>query len=120
MSMNFEIEVSDEQFRLQNIGPQGVLATDAVPYFSVSTTTGSDGVVYGAYLTGAEPELDRLLSDDNAETLVSHSIKIYDLTAWPNLKAIDATVTLVDTLFDNEEEDDEEEEGEPGAPLELA
>ena len=115
MSMQFEIEVSDEQFRLQNIGPQGVLSTDAVPYFSVSSTVGSDGAVYGAYLTGAEPELDRLLSDDNAETMVSHSIKVYDLTAWPNLKPVDASVTLVDTIFDNEEE----EEGDEGPVVDV-
>ena len=123
MSMNFEIEVSDEKFKLgQRIAPgdEGLLATDAVPYFSVSTTTGSNGVVYGALLTGAEPELDRLAEDDDLETLVTRAIKVYDLTAWPNLKPVDATVTLVDTVFDDEDEEEDEGEQEPGAPLEIA
>jgi hypothetical protein len=56
-------------------------------------------------LSGSERELDDLSSHPTNVEMVSQSIKVYDLTSWPNLKPVPGTVTLVETTFDIEEED---------------
>ena len=112
--MTFKIEFSDAHFRLIVVSPSGDEEfLEAVLYCSVSSVCGPGGIVYGAYLTGSEPELDQLASNDNLTEMRSQFIKVYDLTAWPNVKPVDATVTLVDTEFtDVEGEDQDEPEGE--------
>jgi hypothetical protein len=109
--MTFKIEFSDVHFRLIVVSPLGEEEfLEAVLYCSVSSVCAPDGVVYGAYLTGAEPELDQLSSNEQMTEMRSQYIKVYDLTAWPNLKPVDGTVTLIDTDFTDVE--DAESDGE--------
>ncbi len=112
--MTFKIEFSDTQFRLIVISASGEDDyLDPVLYCSVSSVVGADGIVYGAYLTGNEPELDQLTSHPTNTTMASQFIKVYALDSWPSLKAVEGSVTIEEIDFDNEEEDeDEEEEGE--------
>lgn len=108
--MNFKIEFSDVHFRLIIVSPNGEEDyLEPLPYCSVSSVVGPDGIVYGAYLTGSERELDDLSSHLTNLEMVSQSIKVYDLTAWPTLIPVAGTVTLIETEFDNELEEDDEE-----------
>lgn len=111
--MKFKIEFSDQQFRLILIPSSGEEEyLDPVPYCSVSTILGPDGVAYGAYLSGSERDLDDLTNHPTNLTMVSQSIKVYVLTAWPSLVALPGSVTIEEIDFDNEEpEDDEDGEG---------
>jgi len=111
--MTFKIEFSDTQFRLIVISPSGEDDyLDPVLYCSVSSVVGADGIVYGVYLTGNEPELDQLTEHPTNTTMRSQFIKVYDLATWPNLKPVEGTVTIEEIAFDNEEDEDEEEAGE--------
>ena len=111
--MNFKIEFSDEHFRLILITPEGVEEfLEAVLFCSVSSVVGPDGVVYGAYLTGSERDLDQLNQHPSMVSMVSQSIKVYDLTAWPALKPVPGIVTLEEADFVEEEAEEDDDEGE--------
>lgn len=107
--MTFKIEFSDTQFRLVIVTGGEEDFPEAVLYCSVSSVVGSDGKVYGAYLNGSEPDLDKLASHPDDVEMVTTSIKVYELTQWPTLRPIDAPVTLVDTEFEGEEDDEDED-----------
>lgn len=112
--MTFKIEYSDEHFRLILVSVSGEEDyLEAVPYASVSSVVGPDGVVYGCYLSGSENELDILSNHPTNIEMVSQTIKVYDLTDWPTLKPVAGTVTLVETEFEDVEGegDEDEEEG---------
>ena len=119
--MTFKIEFSDTQFRLIVISASGEDDyLDPVLYCSVSSVVGADGIVYGAYLTGNEPELDQLTSHPTNTTMRSQFIKVYDLTAWPTLKPVDGSVTIEEIDFDNEEpEEGDEDESEDGEVIDV-
>ena len=112
--MTFKIEFSDAHFRLIVVSPSGEEEfLEAVLYCSVSSVCAPGGIVYGAYLTGNEPELDQLSNHPTNTEMPSQFIKVYDLTAWPNLKPVDGRVTIVDTVFEDVEgEEEDETEGE--------
>jgi hypothetical protein len=116
--MTFKIEFSDTQFRLIVISPSGEDDyLDPVLYCSVSPVVGPDGVAYGAIPTSTT-ELDQLTSHPTNTTMRAQTIKVYDLTAWPNLKPVEGTVTIEEIDFDNEEDEDEEED-EPGEVIDV-
>jgi hypothetical protein len=109
--MKFRIEFSDNFFRLvvlESNGEEDYL--EAVLYCSVSSVVAADGKVYGAYLTGSEAELDTLSNHPTDSTMIAKQIKVYEIGAWPTLKAVDAMVTLEETDFDDVDEEDDEEE----------
>jgi hypothetical protein len=112
--MTFTIEFSDTHFRLV-IKEHGEEDYDSpVLFCSVSSIVATDGKVYGAYLTGSETDLETIDNnpDEDFISLVSTSIKVYDLTNWPNLKPLDASVTILAADFEGLEDDEDEEEGE--------
>lgn len=105
--MQFKIEFSDEHFRLIIVSASGQEDfLDALPYCSVSSVVGDDGVVYGCYLSGSERELDELSSHPTNVELVSQTVKVYNLTAWPTLRPVSGSVTLIETEFDDVEDAD--------------
>lgn len=111
--MTFKIEFSDVHFRLIVVSPSGEEDyLEAVLYCSVSSVCGPGGIVYGAYLTGSEPELDQLSSHPTNTELRSQFVKVYDLASWPTLKPVEGTVTLIETVFEDVEDEDEGD-GEP-------
>jgi hypothetical protein len=116
--MNFKIEFSDTQFRLVLIASGEEEYLDPVLYCSVSTIVGPDGVTYGAYLSGSERDLDELTNNPDKLSMVSQSIKVYVLTAWPSLVAVPGSVTIEEVDFDNEDSDDEDDgEGDEGGDV---
>ncbi len=115
--MTFTIEFNDTHFRLVVIDNKGEDDYDSPSLFcSVSSIVAADGKVYGAYLTGSEPDLETIENnpDEDFISLVSTSIKVYDLSQWPTLKPVDAPVTIVAADFEGLEEEDEDgdQEGE--------
>ncbi len=120
--MNFKIEFSDTDFRLIVVNPSGLEDyLEIVPYCSVSSVVGEDGKVYGAYLTGSEPELDALTNHPTDTEMLSVTIKVYELSAWPTLRPMNGSVTLLETEFegDEDEEDGEGEGDEEGEVIEV-
>jgi hypothetical protein len=112
--MTFRIEFSDKRFRLMIISGNGEEDyEEAVLYCSVSSVIAPNGKPYGVYLTGSETDLDALTNHPTDITMVSNSVKVYDLSSWPKLTLIDAPVTLLEAEYeDDEEEDDLEDEDE--------
>ena len=117
--MNFKIEFSDLQFRLVLTVSGEDEYLDPVPYCSVSTVVGPDGVAYGAYLSGSERDLDELTNHPTNLTMVSQSIKVYVLTAWPSLVALPGSVTIEEIDFDNEDTEEDDEEGAEGEVIDV-
>lgn len=102
--MTFKIEYSDQRFRV--VAPDGDYE-EAVGYCSVSTIE-YEGIVYGAYLNGDEPEIDALEALENVPSMVTEQIKVYDLSNWPALESVDTEIEGV--RFD-------EDEPEPTGPV---
>ena len=116
--MNFKIEFSDTDFRLIVVNPSGFEDyLEIVPYCSVSSVVGQDGKVYGAYLTGSEPELDTLTNHPTDTEMPSVNIKVYELSAWPTLRPMDGSVTILETEFEDDEDDTEDEDEAEGADI---
>ncbi len=90
--MRFKIEFSDQRFRV--VAPDGDYE-DAVTYCSVSTMT-YQGVVYGAYLSGDEPELDALTSHPTDTVLVTEEIKVYNFSNWPALESVETEIEEIE------------------------
>jgi len=126
--MTFTIEFTDSHFRLV-ITENGEDDYDApVLYCSVSSIVAKDGKVYGAYLTGSEPDLttvERMIADAikrNADeeyvaSLVSASIKVYDLSEWPNLRPLDQRITVTGAEFEGLDDEEDEEDEESGKEI---
>ena len=95
--MIFKIEYSDQRFRV--VAPDGEYE-EAVSFCSVSTVE-YNGVVYGAYLAGDEPELETLSEHPTNTEMVTVEIKVYDLTAWPELVPME---TLIEEIEFEEDE----------------
>ena len=95
--MTFKIEFSDQRFRV--VAPDGEYE-EAVSFCSVSTVEFS-GVVYGAYLAGDEPELEALSEHPTDTTMTTAEIKVYDLTAWPEL--VPQQTEIEEIEFDEDE-----------------
>ena len=94
----FKIEFSEQRFRV--VAPNGDYE-EAVGYCSVSTVE-MDGTVYGAYLTGNEPELDALESDENTDVMPTEDIKVYNLSNWPALESVDTEIEAIEFIEDEQ------------------
>ncbi len=113
---HFKIEFSDTHFRL--IVDEEYL--EAVPYCSVSSVCIEGGAVYGAYLSGSEPDLDALDNHPTDVEMVTRAVKVYEISKWPVLSAVDAPVTLICTEFEGlDEGEDEEDDDEDGNTIEV-
>lgn len=128
--MTFQIQCSDEHFRLVVISDSGEDDyNDAVQFCSLSSVVGPDGRVYGAYLNAAEKDLDELekleerfdknpglvivMPEPEYISMIAKTIKVYDVTDWPAIKEVaGAKITLIMTTFPEIEEEEEGEEDE--------
>jgi hypothetical protein len=90
--MTFKIEFSDQRFRV--VAPNGDYE-EAVGYCAFSSVE-VDGDVYVAFLTGDEPELDKLTSDPNETLMVTEQIKVYKVLDFPALESVDTEIEEID------------------------
>jgi hypothetical protein len=90
--MTFKIEFSDQRFRV--VAPNGDYE-EAVGYCAFSSVE-VDGDVYVAFLTGDEPELDKLTSDPNETLMVTERIKVYKVLDFPALESVDTEIEEID------------------------
>jgi hypothetical protein len=90
--MTFKIEFSDQRFRV--VAPNGDYE-EAVGYCAFSSVE-VDGDVYVAFLTGDEPELDKLTSDPNETLMVTEQIKVYKVLDFPALGSVDTEIEEID------------------------
>jgi len=96
--MQFTIEYGEKRFRV--VAPDGEYE-EAVSYCAVSTVE-YGGTVYGAYLNGEEGEIDPGPDEPN-QLAPSENAKVYDLSNWPALVAVETVTENVD--FEEDEED---------------
>ena len=90
MRQPFKIEYSDYRFRV--VSPDGNYE-DAVSFCSFSTVE-VDGDVYVAYLSGDEPELEKLQADESAVEMKTTEIKVYKVVQWP--RALEPVETVIE------------------------
>jgi hypothetical protein len=119
--MTFRLECDEDVFQLVLVLPDEERSDIPLDYFSVSTVVADGGMVCGAYMNGSEPEFRQLEQDPDPDKIsaVSQLIKVYDLTNWPTIKPIDATVTIQLTELEGPDEGDEDEEDSQDEAIEV-
>jgi hypothetical protein len=120
--MTFRLECDEDVFQLVLVLPDEERSDIPLDYFSVSTVVADGGMVCGCYMNGSEPEFRALEQDPDPDKVsaVSQLIKVYDLTNWPTITPINATVTIQLTELEAGEPDgDEDEDGQDDEAIEV-